>query len=599
MALLLILLGTMVIASPMGVIVNRFLPDDAFYYFKPAQVFATTGFISFDGIHPTNGFHFLWFAVCVPVFWLFPQGGEVPVRILLMLQLVMGTVGSLYLLRGLRASLGSLPSWVAMLLWVFVFYQFSTNGLSTGLLVLCYGFTFDYYIRRFLLATDPIPVSQFAILGIALSLCFLCRSDMAFLVAGLAFSILIQHRKQFHGLLAFALPLSLLCGGYLLWNLVSTGHLMQVSGAAKQYHSSLTRDAAIEREGNYIAVLWENLTWPFRLNNRVIRYGLLGPWLLFAISFVHRKSTTLMRVRGLWPFYLATTLSWLFYGISFHGNFSWTAWYYLPMSFMAAFSIAAIVALLNELRAGLGLIPGLILVIHATRIVGVPSAHIWILIAAAILLAGLAPKMAPLLRRIPARERSLSVLTIVLAVLPWITGIASTLACFYSTCAVLALATLRSSDFASIKDASMVGFALFLAWAPPLIHQRRADVLAEPVRWNHHLYQGALWAKHNLPEEATVWSGSTGILGYFSERTCVNTDGLINSYDFLENVLKKGKLLEFYRKWDYSIDAMPDEALLTLFPQGEFVRLAPEYDLPAFADGKLQRKLRVFRMKKD
>ena len=40
------------------------VPDDAYYYVLPAFHFAKTGFISFDGINATNGFHPLWFWIC-------------------------------------------------------------------------------------------------------------------------------------------------------------------------------------------------------------------------------------------------------------------------------------------------------------------------------------------------------------------------------------------------------------------------------------------------------------------------------------------------------------------------------------------------------
>ncbi len=38
--------------------------DDTFYYLQPAWMLKTNGFVSFDGLHETNGVQFLWFWIC-------------------------------------------------------------------------------------------------------------------------------------------------------------------------------------------------------------------------------------------------------------------------------------------------------------------------------------------------------------------------------------------------------------------------------------------------------------------------------------------------------------------------------------------------------
>ena len=41
--------------------------DDSFYYGGIARELATTGSSSFDGLHPTNGYHPLWLWLQTPV----------------------------------------------------------------------------------------------------------------------------------------------------------------------------------------------------------------------------------------------------------------------------------------------------------------------------------------------------------------------------------------------------------------------------------------------------------------------------------------------------------------------------------------------------
>jgi hypothetical protein len=122
------------------------------------------------------------------------------------------------------------------------------------------------------------------------------------------------------------------------------------------------------------------------------------------------------------------------------------------------------------------------------------------------------------------------------------------------------------------------------------------DLRQPPSHWNYHLYRGAEWARESLPPSATIWSGSAGILGYFSGHRTVNTDGLANSYDFLDHVLIPGNLGPYLEQWDYAIDAMNSDALQRYFPDGCFVSLPPAFVLPDFDDGG-RRRLRVFQMK--
>ena len=54
--------------------INAFLTnDDTYYYLQTAWNTRHLGFVTFDGINPTNGVQFLWFAVLYAVSWLSPD----------------------------------------------------------------------------------------------------------------------------------------------------------------------------------------------------------------------------------------------------------------------------------------------------------------------------------------------------------------------------------------------------------------------------------------------------------------------------------------------------------------------------------------------
>lgn len=77
-------------------IAKYYMADDAFYYFQTARHFASGLGSTFDGVHPTNGYHPLWFLVSAAVFALVP-GATAPLSTLFTLQVAM-LAGSAWML---------------------------------------------------------------------------------------------------------------------------------------------------------------------------------------------------------------------------------------------------------------------------------------------------------------------------------------------------------------------------------------------------------------------------------------------------------------------------------------------------------------------
>lgn len=74
-----------------------------------------------------------------------------------------------------------------------------------------------------------------------------------------------------------------------------------------------------------------------------------------------------------------------------------------------------------------------------------------------------------------------------------------------------------------------------------------------------HQYAAALWARDNLPADARLASMNSGIIGYYSGRTTVNLDGVVNPAAF--EAIQNYRLLDFMRETevDYFLDS--DNAL--------------------------------------
>lgn len=598
-ALCALLLTGLIAAAPLPTLLDRFVPDDAFYYYKTAWNVAATGFSSFDGIHPTNGYQPLWFLLCVPVFWMFPQGGEPAFRFLLLFQALCYTAGSVVLFRALARPFGVLAGAAAMCLWLPLTARLGVNGLETAVLVLFLGLTLSAWLAWFTPGAARWTRGRLLTFGLLAGLLFLARTDTAFVVLGLGLALWWRARRDGVGLVRLlwcAVPLLVLAGGYLAWNLATTGHLMPVSGAAKQFHSGQLR-AVESRDRTTLATLRANISWTGEGRWRYVLVGMAGPWALWLLSLVLRLPA-LVTVRRLWPFYLGGVAAWAFYCIVFYGGFSRTQWYYVPQTALAAVAIAA---------AGAGLAARWIGPVSGVVAVGLVGWALrwphfeqqqWIMVGATA--AGVAV-LGRLLVLLPCGLRHgltmLGLLGAIGFVVTW--GESDYLRWLVLVLAAFGVPALLLRD-GSGWQARALPACLALAGTTLLVGDGlRAPVSQPPSHWNYNLYLGATWARDHLPEDATIWSGSTGILGYFSHRTCVNTDGLISSHEFLRDVLQAGKLGEFYRRWDYAIDAFGGEELAAAYPEGAFVPLPPELQAHPFPDGELTRMLRVFRMDAD
>jgi hypothetical protein len=87
-------------------------------------------------------------------------------------------------------------------------------------------------------------------------------------------------------------------------------------------------------------------------------------------------------------------------------------------------------------------------------------------------------------------------------------------------------------------------------------------------------YGAALWIAENSPPDTIFAAWNAGQLGFFSNRTFINLDGLINSVDYYERVLQGSTSLTDYlieNKVDYIVDyniyhSIPDFPVIRTFP---------------------------------
>lgn len=215
-------------------LLNTYLVDDAFYYFKIASHLATDHRITYDGEQLTNGFHPLWLAVITPFYTATNDGIDFVYRVQwLMFGIDLLTVVALFhLLQKLKTGLPI--AFIGTLLFCVhsSFVDIQMNGLETSLntlllLLLCNGFI---EIHR----QESITWRGCVCLGALTGLAFLARTDNAITVlllfACLAWCSRKQWRINYPRLLSAGIVAGLIVLPWLLWNWLNFGSFVQSSG---------------------------------------------------------------------------------------------------------------------------------------------------------------------------------------------------------------------------------------------------------------------------------------------------------------------------------------------------------------------------------
>jgi len=117
--------------------------------------------------------------------------------------------------------------------------------------------------------------------------------------------------------------------------------------------------------------------------------------------------------------------------------------------------------------------------------------------------------------------------------------------------------------FRSLARLSLVGACSLAILAGGIIFGRRLSLYYSDLYASR--YKVAVWMSEQLPNDIVCASWNAGQLGFFSERTVINLDGLINSADYYHRVLNGPISLETYLGEngvncivDYTIERVPE-----------------------------------------
>ncbi len=290
--------------------------DDSFYYFEIARNLAAGAGPTFDRIHPTNGFHFLWMALCVPVYaWGFE--GLAAVRVLLAIQLGLFAVALVTISLAVQKAVGPWPetlpdepnyrAWgqrvLCLLPWFLALVAAGplvvktfVNGMESAVYAVCYAvLLWRAVVHRGDLLTST-SSSERWLLAVVASLTFLSRTDAGLMLLCLGLWTLpaawrLGAAGWWRLIEVFGLPFVTIVG-FLLFNQWMFGIPMQVSGELKRVPPNLMRGTILVAALLVPVVVWALLRGEFgqkfpRVRRLLAATGWFGIFvaLLFAYYF--------------------------------------------------------------------------------------------------------------------------------------------------------------------------------------------------------------------------------------------------------------------------------------------------------------------------
>jgi hypothetical protein len=240
-AFVVISVGTFCLYAPvtMGVagIFEMFAPDTCYYLAIAKR--SSLWFFTFDGEHPTTGFHPLWQWLLVLLFKAFSPDSALAVWIPFLISVILVCIG--YLLITLAVARQLEHQFMACFMIPGVYYLLTqwidprsgapwsfANGMESPLSV----FLFGLLLYRLWNEQPTRPT----LVGILLALIVSARLDDVFLVPCVVLSTMDRNksvRDNAYQMLILILPTTIFLGCYLAYNYLTTGMAMPVSGVMK------------------------------------------------------------------------------------------------------------------------------------------------------------------------------------------------------------------------------------------------------------------------------------------------------------------------------------------------------------------------------
>jgi hypothetical protein len=239
--------------------------DDASYFMTTARNIAAGLGMTFDGIHPTNGFHPLWLLLLATLF-LLHGSPELMLRLVLLLQGLLLAAAFLLLYRAHARMFSARTALVSAILFIFLVALQCLNGMESALFatLLMALYSFGQHLSQ-----RPFSLKQASLFGMMLGLVMLSRLDMLFIgvAALICCAPFVADRTTRARTLAAIMLAGLGCCAvvtpYLLFNYTQSGAFMPISGALKSSFPivALSTDTMAAIDARFYACVGLAVSW--------------------------------------------------------------------------------------------------------------------------------------------------------------------------------------------------------------------------------------------------------------------------------------------------------------------------------------------------
>jgi hypothetical protein len=324
----------------------RLTQDDGFYYFKIAQNLAAGRGSTFDGLHPTNGYHPLWLLVLTVLFALQPD----PARALVagaLLQALLSAAAAALVYAAARLTLGRAGALAAALCWFGLTYSVALSGVEFALHALLLAACACLFVRA--ATRGSWSHGTAAGLGILLALLTLARLDGALLAVLIAGTVLLRVRGRGAAPWLLLAPTLAALGAYAAVNADAFGLPFPISGVVKRSWSAyLVAHDPWSARGGWLAAKAAHAAWPFTHAGgwplRALLAGGLGAAALALLPWERPALLAAWKAQVLrpWaPFVAFAAAQYAAYLLLYHGLYSFTRWYYVAQPLLAALLLGA------------------------------------------------------------------------------------------------------------------------------------------------------------------------------------------------------------------------------------------------------------------
>ncbi len=333
--------------APVTLLIQKTLPDDAFYYFSVARNVWNGLGLSVDGRQATNGFHPLWLVTLLPVFGV-SRTGNLPVHLALSLAACLD-VGTAWLswkiVRRLTGRPGAAVLAAALYCLNPLVFLESLNGLETALSLFCAALVLYIYVRL-IYNRAMVRWRDWGLFGLVVGLTLLARTDSVLLAVLLGLHALWQRRDRLQaaipGLALAVTVTAVLMAPWLVWNTITFGGIVQSSAIAAP---SVFRRALFQplAQGTPFAQVWWNGFWPVIYLSLVLTFRFAGlPWVAWVVALLLArilKAPPAAEKRGGRSFPLLLLVLAASAGlILIHTLIRWypRSWYFVPLAWASA-----------------------------------------------------------------------------------------------------------------------------------------------------------------------------------------------------------------------------------------------------------------------